>query len=317
MASVDRVLSSFDDFPIHQTSRPVAQTATSDINHYDRYFFNGCTSDTGLFFAAAVGLYPNRHVVDASFSVVVEGGSPSARQISVHASGRAPADRAHANKVGPIEVEVLEPLHALRLTVDAPDHGLRADLTFVRRTAPIEEPHFFQQVGLRVTFDYTRLTQFGSWEGWLEVDGVRHVLVPGDTLGCRDRSWGVRQVGERAPTGAPVADPQFFWLWAPINFGTFATHFDVNELFDGRRWHESAFVAPTVRPRGCGTGRSNAFGRLPRRLATGDTHRRRFRDDDDAVGGRADHDPAGTVVRVPDGGTRLPAPRVGPWRLEG
>ncbi len=243
MARFGVVLSSFDDFPIHQTSHPIARTATSDINHYDRYFFNGCTSDTSLFFAAAVGLYPNRHVVDASFSVVVDGGTPNARQINVHASGRAPADRADANKVGPIEVEVLEPLHALRLTVDAPDHGLRADLTFVRRSAPIEEPHFFQQVGLRVTFDYTRLTQFGSWEGWLEVDGERHDLAPGDTLGCRDRSWGVRQVGERSATGAPVADPQFFWLWAPINFGTFSTHFDVNELFDGKRWHESAFVA--------------------------------------------------------------------------
>jgi hypothetical protein len=250
MASVGRVLSSFDDFPIHQTSRPVAQTATSDINHYDRYFFNGCTGDTTLFFAAAVGLYPNRHVVDASFSVVADGGTPSARQISVHASGRAPTDRADANTVGPIAVEVLEPLHALRLTVNAPEQGLRADLTFVRRTAPIEEPHFFQQVGVRVTFDYTRLTQFGSWEGWVEVDGARRELAPGDTLGCRDRSWGVRQVGERTPTGAPVADPQFFWLWAPINFGPFATHFDVNELFDGKRWHESAFVAPTSGPDG-------------------------------------------------------------------
>ncbi len=46
MASVGSVLSSFDDFPIHQTSRPVAQTASSDLNHYDRYFFNGYTRDT-------------------------------------------------------------------------------------------------------------------------------------------------------------------------------------------------------------------------------------------------------------------------------
>jgi hypothetical protein len=90
MASVGRVLSSFDDFPIHQTSQPIAQTATSDINHYDRYFFNGYTKDTRLFFATAMGLYPNRHVVDASFSVVVDGGTAGARQISVHASGRAP-----------------------------------------------------------------------------------------------------------------------------------------------------------------------------------------------------------------------------------
>jgi hypothetical protein len=244
------VLSSFDDFPIHQTSQPIAHTASTDVNHYDRYFFNGVTTDTRLFFALAMGLYPNRHVADASFSVVVGGGTPGAHQISVHASRRAPADRADANEVGPIRVEVLEPLEALRIVVEAPEHGLRADLTFVRRSAAIEEPHFRQQVGMRVVFDYTRLTQFGGWEGWIEIDGELTDLAPGETLGCRDRSWGIRPVGERGSTGAPVADPQFFWLWAPINFDTFSTHFDVNELFDGRRWHETGFIAPVAGPDG-------------------------------------------------------------------
>ena len=244
------MLSSFDDFPIHQTSHPIVQTASTDINHYDRYFFNGYTRDTRLFFALAMGLYPNRHVADASFSVVVDGGTVDARQISVHASRRAPTDRADANEVGPIRVEVLEPLNALRLVVEAPEQGLRADLTFVRRSAPIEEDHFRQQIGLRVTFDYTRLTQFGGWEGWIEVDGELTDLAPGETMGSRDRSWGIRPVGERGSTGAPVADPQFFWLWAPINFDTFSTHFDVNEYFDGKRWHESGFVAPISDPEG-------------------------------------------------------------------
>ena len=244
------MLSSFDDYPIHQTSRPVAHTASTDLNHYDRYFFNGYTRDTRLFFAAAMGLYPNRHVADASFSVVVDGGTSDARQISVHASRRAPADRAEANEVGPIRVEVLEPLHALRLEIDAPVHGLRADLTFVRRSAPIEEPHFRHQVGVRVMLDYTRLTQFGGWEGWIEIDGEVTDLAPGETLGSRDRSWGIRPVGERGSTGAPVADPQFFWLWAPLNFDGFSTHFDVNELYDGRRWHETGFIAPVAGPEG-------------------------------------------------------------------
>lgn len=252
MVSVGGVLSSFDDYPIHQTSRPIAQTATSDLNHYDRYFFNGYTRDGRLYFGVAMGLYPNRHVADASFSVVVGGGTADAEQISVHASRRAPVDRADANVVGPITVEVLEPLQALRVHVDAPDQGVRAELTFVRRTLPIEEAHFLQQVGARVVMDYTRLTQFGGWEGWIEVDGVLTDLEPGETLGSRDRSWGVRAIGERAPSGAPVADPQFFWLWAPINFDTFATHFDVNELFDGKRWHESGFVAPVIDGDGAG-----------------------------------------------------------------
>ncbi len=244
MGSVVAVLSSYDDFPVHQTSHPVARTASTDINHYDRYFFNGCTRDTALYFGAAMGLYPNRHVADAAFSVVVDGGTDAARQISVHASRRAPVDRAEANEVGPIQVEVIEPLRVLRLRVDAPEHGLACDLTFTGRAAPIEEPHFRHQVGMRVLLDYTRLTQFGVWEGWVDVDGERTDVAPDQVWGSRDRSWGVRPVGERSSTGAPVADPQFFWLWAPVNFESFTTHFDVNELSDGTRWHETGFIVP-------------------------------------------------------------------------
>ncbi len=252
MASVVAVLSSFDDYPLHQTPFPVARTASTDLNHYDRYFFHGATADRRLVFGTAMGLYPNRHVADASFSVIVRSGDGDddhgREQISVHASRRAPADRADANTVGPIQVEVLEPLHALRVHVDAPDQGVRADLTFVRRSPPIEEPHFEHRVGNRTVMDSTRLTQFGGWEGWIEVDGELTDLEPGETLGVRDRSWGIRTVGERAPTGAPIADPQFFWLWAPINFETFSTHFDVNELFDGHRWHHTGFIAPVSTP---------------------------------------------------------------------
>jgi hypothetical protein len=44
--------------------------------------------------------------------------------------------------------------------------------------------------------------------------------------------------------GAPVGERQFYWLWAPINFPTFATHFDVNEYASGQRWHETGFIIP-------------------------------------------------------------------------
>ena len=237
------MLSSYDDYPVHQTSQPIAKTVSGDLNHYDRYFFNGYTRDTRLFFAMSMGLYPNRHVADAAFSVVVDGGTVDARQINLRASCRAPNDRIDANVVGPIAVEVIEPLATLRVTVMAAEHGVRADLTFARRSVPIEEPHFFHQVGNRVIMDSTRMTQFGGWEGWIEIDGELTELSPGETLGSRDRSWGVRRVGERAPDGAPIADPQFFWLWSPLNFERFSTHFDVNELADGTRWHETGFIA--------------------------------------------------------------------------
>jgi hypothetical protein len=236
LATVRIVLTSHDDFPLHQSSLPMAYSATADLNHYDRYFFNGYTADGELYFGAAMGLYPNRHVVDAAFSALRDD-----QQVSVFASGRAPMDRARATVVGPIEVIVQRPLRELRLLVDAPDNGLRADLLFTARSEAIEEPHFLLRVGTRPMMDYTRLTQFGEWSGWVEVDGQRHEMAV--AWGSRDRSWGVRPVGEPAPSGAPVTAPQFFWLWAPVNFPSLSTHFDTNDLADGTPWHQVGALA--------------------------------------------------------------------------
>ncbi|MEP7113347.1 MAG: hypothetical protein ABI862_08785 [Ilumatobacteraceae bacterium] len=234
------MLSGYDDYPIHQASVPVSETSSSDINFYDRYFFNGYEQDGSFYFGLAMGLYPNRHVADAAFSV-----SRSGEQISVFTSQRAPTDRRDATHLGPIEIDIVEPMRVVRLTVDSPDHGVRADLTFAARSAPIEEPHYWWRVGVRTIFDYTRFTQFGEWTGWIEIDGARRNVNPATMWGSRDRSWGIRPTGESAPSGAPVGAPQFFWLWAPINFPSLTTHFDVNEDGDGRRWHEVGVVART------------------------------------------------------------------------
>jgi hypothetical protein len=234
------VLSGFDDYPIHQASVPVSETSSSDINFYDRYFFNGYERDCSSYFALAMGLYPNRHVADAAFSLIHNG-----EQISVFTSQRAPTDRRDATHLGPIDVDIDEPMKVLRISVDALEQGVRAALTFTARSAPVEEPHYWWRVGVRTVFDYTRFTQFGSWSGWIEVDSVRRDISSETVWGSRDRSWGIRPTGESAPTGAPVAPPQFYWLWAPVNFPSLSTHFDVNEYADGRRWHEVGVIART------------------------------------------------------------------------
>jgi len=66
-------------------------------------------------------------------------------------------------------------------------------------------------------FDDARLTQGGAGEGSVGIDGATEAIAPAEFLGCRDRSWGVRPVGA-APPGPGSFGPQFFWLWAPINF---------------------------------------------------------------------------------------------------
>jgi hypothetical protein len=234
------VLTPLDDYPLHQTPEPVAHFGFPTRNAYDRYFFNGYTADGELFFAVAMGLYPNRRVIDASISVLVGG-----VQRSLHASGRAPLDRRHT-EVGPIRVEVVEPLRTLRVVVDDPGRGVVADLTFSARTPAVEEPRFTQRQGQLVTFDYTRLSQWGSWSGSLAVDDRSWTLDELSVLGCRDRSWGIRPVGERDPGGAPGSAPQFFWLWAPINFDDRCTHFDSNEYGDGRPWHRYGSITAVL-----------------------------------------------------------------------
>jgi hypothetical protein len=236
------VLTHLDDYPIHQTPEPIAHPATGDRNFYDRYFFQGYTREGDLFFAMALGLYPNRRVMDAAFSVVRGG-----RQSTVRGSRLAPLERTET-RVGPISVEVIEPLRRLRVRVDENAHGVSADLVFDARTQAIEEPRFTQRVDGRLTMDSTRLTQFGAWTGTLTCDGERIAVDPVRVLGARDRSWGVRPVGEREAAGPPAPLPQYFWLWAPLHFDDVCTHFDVNEDAAGRPWHAFGAVVPAAAP---------------------------------------------------------------------
>jgi hypothetical protein len=230
------VLTRGDDFPIHQTSEPIAYSGT-DRNFYDRYFFNGYGMEGDLFFAAAFGVYPHLNIADAAFCIVDEG-----VQTSLHASKWLGMERMDLN-VGPISIEVIEPLQKLKLTVDAPDRGLRAEIVFEGRAFPIEEPRFVRRNGPRTFMDYTRLTQNGRYTGWVERDGKRQ-SVDG-FMGTRDRSWGIRPVGARdGQDGAPPQAPQFFWIWSPSNFEAGSFFFHTNDDGEGEPWNRRAVWAP-------------------------------------------------------------------------
>lgn len=234
------MLTSGDDFPFHQSAEPIAYPATSDPNFYDRYFFNGYAADLSLFFALALGIYPNRRVMDAAFSAVAGN-----RQWIVHSS-RVMADGERLPlRVGPIQIDIVEPLRTLAVRVDPNPYGLHAHLRFERRALPIEEPRFQRRTGSRLWMDYTRLTQHGRWRGELSIDGQRLSLDPQQCLGSRDRSWGVRPLGE-PEGGLPFAKPQFFWLWAPLHLPDRCLHFSVSEEPDGRRWHEMGAILPSL-----------------------------------------------------------------------
>ncbi|TNE49375.1 MAG: hypothetical protein EP341_08395 [Sphingomonadales bacterium] len=229
-------LSKGDDFPLHQTPEPVAYSGT-DRNFYDRYFFNGYAPDGGGFFALAFGVYPHLDIADAHFSFIREG-----IQYCLHASCELGMERL-ALRVGPISIEVVEPLHSLKVTIEE-THGIAGEFTFTGRAFPIEEPRFTHRIGPRAFMDYTRMTQNGHFTGWISLDGQRQEMAQG-TMGTRDRSWGVRPIGardEQPMPGAPI--PSFFWQWAPINFPGGSLFFHVNNDAHGEAWNTRAAWAP-------------------------------------------------------------------------
>jgi hypothetical protein len=230
------MLTKADDFPIHQTPEPIAFSG-SDRNFYDRYFFNGYAPDGSGYFGVAFGIYPHLNVADAHFSVIREG-----VQYCIHASKILHMERFDI-AVGPIRIEVLEPLKKLKITVEKTD-GIAAEVVFECRSFPIEEPRFIRRQGPRLLIDYTRMTQNGRYTGWIEVDGVRTSLAPG-SLGTRDRSWGIRPIGASDPQpNVPATTPGILWYWTPLNFPNRSVYFHVNADVTGHVSNTRAAIVP-------------------------------------------------------------------------
>jgi len=207
------MLTRLDDYLVHQTpsrspTRPPAiatsTTATSSTIHPHR---------RPLFRGGARPL-PNRRVMDAAFSMVRDG-----VQYVVRASRLAPSERTET-RVGPLAIEVAEPLRALRVRVAPNPHGIEATSSSAplrrHRGAAIHPPRPDEADHGLDSSDAIR--QLGG-------DARRGRRAPhGRTVGRARHTRplvGIRPVGE-PEGGAPGMPPQFFWLWAPVHSTTYA-----------------------------------------------------------------------------------------------
>ncbi|MEY9861901.1 hypothetical protein ABH935_007544 [Catenulispora sp. GAS73] len=237
MSGDHRDLSPLDDFPFHQTSESLAHVATSDRNFYDRYYFNLHRRADDLFMALGVGQYPNLGVTDA-FAAVVHRGVHRV----VRASRELGADRGDLS-VGPFRIEVLEPLNRLRVVLEPGEHELSFDLLWTGAIPATREPRQFVRRNGRVWMDSVRLAQTGFWEGTLRIGEDELAVTPDTWWGSRDRSWGIRPVGEAEPAGIQGKDgvpPTFHWVYAPMQFDDFSILVIAQEDEDGGRVLEEA-----------------------------------------------------------------------------
>ncbi|WP_031465635.1 hypothetical protein [Sciscionella sediminilitoris] len=234
------MLSPLDDYPLHQIAEVARRVGTSDRNFYDRYYFNCHRGAEDPFLILGHGQYPNLGVTDA-FAVVRHGDE----HIVVRASKALGADRMDTS-VGPFRIEVREGLRTLRVVLEPGEHDLAFDLTFEADLPAHLESRQFQRQLERVVIDTQRFAQTGNWRGDLQVQGTEYRVEPGQWSGNRDRSWGVRPVGEAEPPGRRADTPHggFFWIYTVMRFAEFAIVTIIQEDSEGRRTVEDATRIP-------------------------------------------------------------------------
>ncbi len=234
------MLNKLDDFPIHQTVEPIAHPATTDRNAYDRFWFNGFSTDGEWFFGVAMGLYPHRGILDCAFSLVRKDGL----QRCFFASRRAPLERTEM-QVGPLRIEIPEPMRRTRVVLDDNASGLACDLTFSARTAAIQEGRQTLWNGPKRTMDTTRFDLFGRWSGTICTPEGDIAVSANTCLGVKDRSWGVRRIGEPETGGAPSTAPfGAFFLWAPLFWDDHVSQAIFYDNTEGKPLIREAIVAP-------------------------------------------------------------------------
>ncbi len=139
--------------------------------------------------------------------------------------------------VGPFRIEVIEPLRKLRVVVEPTEDHAHMDVTWEGHIPAVEEPRQYLRSKGKVVFDTQRLAQTGTWSGRLSVGGNDLAVTPERCWGTRDRSWGVRPVGEPESDGIRQGELVLagMWTYFPMQFEDHAIMYINHERDNGER----------------------------------------------------------------------------------
>jgi hypothetical protein len=219
-------LHDIDDQPFHQSPLPFNIAATSDPHFNDGYFF--AFYAPGWYVITGLRLHPNTNTMDGFASVVHDGVQRNVRLSRVL---RPDFD---SLEIGPLALDIVEPMHVHRLRLGPTPEGLSFDVTMRVQAPPFVETDYRHYKYGKLINDLVRYTQVCQANGSIILDG-EEVAVDG-WHAMRDHSWGIRSsMGPRTPVrGVPLADEEpdtrALRLWVPFqtddHCGFFHTHED-------------------------------------------------------------------------------------------
>ena len=216
--SIGPLLPSDEQFN-HQVVETFASVGQSDPAWAEKVCGMAAAKDGSLQIGFGFGKYPNRNVVDAYAGI-----SRGTEQWVVRASRALDSDPETVN-AGPIHYQVVEPLHSIRVRLEANDQQpIAFDIVFTSIVpCVLEEREDRRDLhGYRKATDQIRYHQTGVASGWLSIDGERVAISEQQWVATRDKSWGIRP-----QVGVPINDmepdvhqhiPQALAIWNPMLF---------------------------------------------------------------------------------------------------
>jgi hypothetical protein len=233
MVDRENVLSPFDEFPVHQTSRPLSVLSNTDPGFDDGYFYSAFSAEHRTVCFQGLRINPNTDIVGGYVGVMRDGVQRTVR------FSRTWRDLCETT-VGPYRMTVLDPYRDIHLQLGDNPSGLTMDLHWLG-TAPayLEAHHWATNRGRPVT-DQSRYAQAGTASGWISLDGERIEVRPGHWYGSRDHSWGLYH--ERPPLAPdprflpprdPGGVPRALRFWTLFGSGELSGFYAIHESPDG------------------------------------------------------------------------------------
>jgi hypothetical protein len=228
------MLTPYDEFPVHQASRPFSYIPSTDYNWDDGYYFGAFSEKHKIYLLTGMRVNPNTDMIGGYAIINVDG-----RQYNVRFSRcwRRQVDTV----IGPLAYRFVEPLKTIRLTLDANDSKLSFDLTWSGRIPAFEEEHHQAENRGRLTTDQTRYSQVGVVSGVIRFDGETIDVNPEEWVGDRDHSWGL--YAERPPLGPSKsllppaqnagAKKRALRFWTPFLCGEYGGFYHFHETRTG------------------------------------------------------------------------------------